>query len=94
MVRSADVACRIGGDEFAVIAPEAGLEDARELVGRIQRAITSKPLGTAGSLRVSAGVADFRPEDDAVSLFERADEQLYAAKQAGKRGLASTDAAL
>jgi diguanylate cyclase (GGDEF)-like protein len=87
VVRSADIACRVGGDEFAVIAPEAGLEDAHELVARIQRAIASRPLANAGRVRVSAGVADLRAEDDAVSLFERADERLYAAKQAAKEGL-------
>jgi diguanylate cyclase (GGDEF)-like protein len=88
VVRSADIACRVGGDEFAVIAPEAGLEDARELVERIQRAIASRPLGNAGNVQVSAGVAELHVEDDAVSLFERADGRLYAAKQTRKGGLA------
>jgi diguanylate cyclase (GGDEF)-like protein len=87
VVRSADIACRVGGDEFAVIAPEAGLEDAHELVVRIQRAVATRPLGKAGRVQVSAGVAELQPEDDAVSLFERADERLYAAKHAGKDGL-------
>jgi diguanylate cyclase (GGDEF)-like protein len=87
VVRSADIACRIGGDEFAVIAPEAGLEEAHELVVRIQRAVATQPLGKAGRVQVSAGVADLQPEDDAISLFERADERLYAAKHAGKNGL-------
>jgi diguanylate cyclase (GGDEF)-like protein len=87
VVRSADIACRVGGDEFAVIAPEAGLEEAHELVVRIQRAVTTQPLGKAGRVQVSGGVADLQPGDDAVSLFERADEQLYAAKHAGKDGL-------
>jgi diguanylate cyclase (GGDEF)-like protein len=94
VVRSADVACRVGGDEFAVIVPEAGLEEAYELVARIQRAISHKPLGNAGPVRVSAGVADLGTEDDAVSLFERADARLYAAKQAGKGGLAATETGL
>ncbi|HXH95624.1 MAG TPA: GGDEF domain-containing protein, partial [Gaiellaceae bacterium] len=88
VVRSADIACRVGGDEFAVIAPESGLEDARELVERIQRAIASRPLGNAGHVQVSAGVAELHLEDDAVSLFERADGRLYAAKQTRKGGLA------
>jgi diguanylate cyclase (GGDEF)-like protein len=94
VVRSADVACRVGGDEFAVIVPEAGLEDARELVVRIQRAISSRPLGNAGRVRISAGVADLRAEDDPVSLFQRADERLYAAKLAGKEGASPTEAGL
>lgn len=91
VVRSADVACRVGGDEFAVIAPEAGLEDAHELVVRIQRAVSHQPLGEAGRVNLSAGIADLQAEDDAITLFERADGCLYAAKQAGKGGIASSD---
>ncbi|MGH3025011.1 MAG: diguanylate cyclase, partial [Gaiellaceae bacterium] len=86
VMRSADIACRVGGDEFAVIVPEAGHEDAEQLVARIQRAVSSRPLAQAGRVRLSAGVSELRPEDDSISLFERADEQLYAAKQSRKRG--------
>jgi diguanylate cyclase (GGDEF)-like protein len=80
VVRSADVPCRIGGDEFAVIIPEAGLEDAQQLVVRIQRAVAARPVARAGRLRLSAGSAELEPQDDAVMLFERADQNLYAAK--------------
>jgi len=80
VVRTADVACRIGGDEFAVIAPESGLEDAQQLAVRIQRVVASRPVAQAGRLRLSTGVAELQPQDDAIGLFERADENLYASK--------------
>jgi len=83
-VRSADIACRVGGDEFAVILPEAGARDAEQLYQRIQFAIGSGAAGPAENVRVSAGIAELRPEDDAISLFERADEALYRAKEGGK----------
>src|SRR5205807_6637610 len=35
VVRSADIACRVGGDEFAVVLPESSLEDAEQLFRRI-----------------------------------------------------------
>ena len=79
-VRSADVACRIGGDEFGVIVPEAGVDQAQQLVVRIRRSVASRPVAQAGRLRFSAGIAELQPEDDAVALFERADEDLYRAK--------------
>lgn len=85
-VRSADIPCRVGGDEFGVIVPEAGEGEAQLLVGRLQRAISSRPLGHAGRVRMSAGLAELRAEDDAVALFERADEGLYAAKPPRKSG--------
>jgi diguanylate cyclase (GGDEF)-like protein len=84
VVRSADIACRVGGDEFAVILPESALTDADQLYRRIQAAVSARPLVQVGKLHLSAGVAELRSEDDATSLFERADEALYRAKNAGK----------
>ena len=84
VVRTADVACRVGGDEFAVLMPESTLEDAEQLFGRIQTVITGQAIGQAGRLHLSGGLAELRPDDDSISLFERADRALYAAKQAGK----------
>ena len=84
VVRSADVACRVGGDEFAVILPESTLADADQLYRRIQQAVSTRPLVQVGKLHLSAGVAELRSEDDGTSLFERADAALYRAKNAGK----------
>src|SRR3954453_23836790 len=50
VVRSADIACRVGGDEFAVVLPESTTEDADLLAGRIARAIGARPIGAAGLL--------------------------------------------
>jgi diguanylate cyclase (GGDEF)-like protein len=84
VVRSADVACRVGGDELAVILPESTLGDAEQLYRRLQFAVGSRPLGPFERIHLSAGLAELRPEDDAKSLFERADEALYRAKESGK----------
>jgi len=92
VVRTSDFACRVGGDEFAVILPESSLEDADHLYRRILNAVSSRPLGQAGKLYLSAGVAGLRPEDDPVSFFQRADEALYRAKEAGKGQVVSANA--
>jgi diguanylate cyclase len=84
VVRSADVACRVGGDEFAVILPESTLTDADQLYRRIEHAVTSRAIANIGTLRLSAGVAEPRAEDDPVSFFQRADDALYRAKEGGK----------
>jgi len=84
VVRSADIPCRIGGDEFAVIMPESGLPDAERLHLRVRAAVSERPIGQAGRIFLSAGLAELRPGDDSVGLFERADEALYRAKEAGK----------
>ena len=83
-VRESDIACRVGGDEFAVILPEAGARDAEQLYRRIQFAVGSGSSGPVERVRLSAGIAELRPEDDSVALFERADDALYRAKELGK----------
>jgi diguanylate cyclase (GGDEF)-like protein len=84
VVRSADIACRVGGDEFAVILPESALADADQLYRRLQSTLTAHPVGQAGRLSFSAGVAELKPEDDPTTFFERADGALYSAKERGK----------
>jgi diguanylate cyclase (GGDEF)-like protein len=91
VVRTADIACRVGGDEFAVILPESSLDDADQLYRRIQNAISSRPLGQGGKLFLSAGVAELRAEDDPVAFFQRADDALYGAKEAGKGRVVSAN---
>ena len=84
VVRSADVACRVGGDEFAVILPESGIQDAEQLYQRLEGAVSTRPVGQAGRLHLSAGISELRDDDDAISFFQRTDENLYRAKRAGK----------
>jgi diguanylate cyclase (GGDEF)-like protein len=84
VVRSADVACRVGGDEFAVVLPESTVADGEQLYLRLQRAITMRPTGSVERLEISAGIAELTPADDTVSFFERADGALFDAKDAGK----------
>jgi len=84
VIRTADIPCRVGGDEFAVILPEAGIEQAEQLFSRLQTAISGRAIGQAGRLRISAGVAELKADDDSISFFERADDALYRAKEAGK----------
>src|SRR4029077_3647086 len=83
-VRSPDIACRVGGDEFAVILPESSTADADQLYHRLRGAVSSRPVGQAGRLSLSAGIAELLPDDDPTKFFERADEALYRAKELGK----------
>jgi diguanylate cyclase (GGDEF)-like protein len=92
-VRTADIACRVGGDEFAVILPEGGADDGEELAGRIAHAIAARPIGNAGVLQLSAGVAELRATDQPDDLFKRADDALYRAKELGKARTVAVDGA-
>jgi diguanylate cyclase (GGDEF)-like protein len=94
VVRSADIACRVGGDEFAVILPESGMPEAEQLYARLQQALEQRPIGEAGRIHLSAGVAELGKEDDSRAFFERADDALYGAKEAGKgRAVAAENSA-
>ncbi len=83
-VRSADIACRVGGDEFGIILPESTLADADQLYRRIQHAVANAPAGPVGRVSMSAGIAQLGRGDDAAAFFQRADDALYRAKESGK----------
>jgi len=84
-VRSTDVACRIGGDEFAVIMPESAAEDGEQLFRRVHNSMRGTALGPDEQrLRLSGGIAELLHGDTPASLFERADAALYRAKELGK----------
>ncbi len=83
VVRGADIACRVGGDEFAVVLPESTIADAESIYRRVQGALSNWRSGDQ-RLRLSAGIAELEPEDDVETFFKRADAALYRAKDLGK----------
>ncbi len=84
-----DLVGRIGGEEFAVLLPEVGMDDANTLAARLCRSVPASPvpLGSTAllELTVSIGIATLSPEVASVhELLRRADQALYLAKGAGK----------
>lgn len=82
--RTEDVIGRMGGEEFAWLLPETGIESAVAASRRACRAIRDVPFGPAGIVTCSIGVCAVQDGDDAGSLYRRADEALYAAKNEGR----------
>lgn len=89
-VRAVDLPCRMGGEEFVVVMPGTGLEDARRIADRIRRDIASTPFRVMDgrellSVTVSVGVAASLAEGDTPeALMKRADEGVYEAKARGR----------
>jgi diguanylate cyclase (GGDEF)-like protein len=84
-VRAGDVVCRSGGEEFAVILPDADDAEAARAAERLVAAVRGAEWGVAGPITASAGVA-VAPRDamTVATLFKAADECLLAAKAEGK----------
>jgi diguanylate cyclase (GGDEF)-like protein len=82
-VRRSDDVFRIGGDEFALLLPEAAAAASAEIVARVAAALEASGEPGLEGLHASFGVASF-PEQASSSetLFRVADESLYAAKRA------------
>jgi diguanylate cyclase len=86
-VKKGDLACRYGGEEFAVIMTNTQSAEAQVAAERIRKAIEAMPVQFGGNtLRVTAsiGMAQCQPEEDAAGLLRRADESVYASKKAGR----------
>jgi diguanylate cyclase (GGDEF)-like protein len=91
VTRGADVASRIGGDEFAVILPESTVADAQQLHERLSRVLDAEPSGPLERIQISAGIAELRPDERGVDFFDRADQAALRAKRAGRGGLELAD---
>ncbi len=78
--RKMDFVCRYGGEEFAVILPQTGKEEACKIAERIRKAIEE-----ASPLTVSIGIATFPEEEtEKEGLIKLSDMRLYNAKANGK----------
>lgn len=93
-LRSADLACRYGGDEFCLLLPQTGLRGAQMIAERVRNAVSMLAIdmgGRAIRTTMSIGLAAF-PGHESVelgSLLHKADEALYQAKRAGRDRVSS-----
>lgn len=89
VLRSGDTLARIGGDEFAVIAPGAGPEGARMLADAIRGAVGELESGLEIRVRVSVGWATY-PEDGLSfeALIRQADQRMLDLKRNRPRPIA------
>src|SRR6185503_5349870 len=89
-LRSADVACRYGGEEFCIILPQTSLSEAGVIAERMRLRVAEKeyPFGKSqplGMVTVSIGISTFaQPIDTAEKIIAAADQALYNAKKRGK----------
>jgi diguanylate cyclase (GGDEF)-like protein len=84
-LRRPDVAYRWGGDEFAVILPEADQGGAEQVAQRVRAAVARTTGPDGAPLGLATGVAEFDPDggQTAEELLEAADQALMRTKGSG-----------
>jgi two-component system cell cycle response regulator len=87
-IRTNDVACRYGGEEFTLILPVTSGKDAVVVGERIRKAFAAEAFypvpGQKVQKTVSIGIAEYRKDEEGGSLLERTDANMYEAKKSGK----------
>ncbi len=90
-MRSMDTAYRYGGEEFAILLPETGIEKACVVGARIQDTINLQVFEPEPekklAVHVSIGATEFLDGEDFTSFIKRADKALYKAKESGRNKL-------
>lgn len=87
-LREVDLVARWGGDEFLIVTPGIGLEDARQAAERCRRMVEKHPVSGI-RLTTTYGVAQYRRGRDIEDAIRRADQMLYHAKSAGRNRVAT-----
>jgi two-component system cell cycle response regulator len=87
-LRANDTAFRYGGEEFTVILPETGAEEARTVAQRIRAAVEAEvlapPTGRIVSITISIGLSEYCPPEKMTAFINRADAAMYLSKQNGR----------
>lgn len=83
-IREGDVLCRIGGEELAIISVETPIEKAMILSENIRKIVEQFEFKAAGKITISLGITQFTSGDDTDTIFKRADNALYKAKNNGR----------
>lgn len=86
-LRGQDLIARWGGEEFLVVLPETGLDQAVMSAERLRQAIMNQTWTFSAitvSVTASIGVSEYREGEDLSTVIARADSALYRGKQAGR----------
>jgi len=83
-LRSVDIICRWGGEEFVVLLPAVSKMNAVRIAEKIRHAIEVLQLHDIPSITASIGVSEVKRGDTLHDVIERADKALYQAKMSGR----------
>ena len=94
VLRSTDIRCRYGGDEFLIVLPGTGIAGAEQVAQNLRRELQTLTVAGADrvyAVTVSLGVTNAALDElDVAALIARADDALYQAKRAGRNRVCVT----
>lgn len=82
-LRASDVLARWGGDEFVILLPNTSVDESTQVVNRIRRLLSHKPLAGCIAVRCSFGVAAVQSASTLDNIIRQADSLMYLGKKAG-----------
>ncbi|HMN71452.1 MAG TPA: PleD family two-component system response regulator [Rhodoblastus sp.] len=88
-VRSVDLVCRLGGEEFVIVMPETPIDVAGRVAERVRRAVEAEPFNVkegqvAVPVTISIGIADRGSDANPDFIYKSADKALYESKATGR----------
>jgi two-component system cell cycle response regulator len=87
-LRTNDSAYRYGGEEFTVILPETGGEEAKTVAQRIRKTLEAEKFmpipGNQVKITISIGVTQYHPKEELSTFIQRADKAMYLSKENGR----------
>ena len=86
-LRPHDLLVRYGGEEFAILLPETGVEEARSIAERLRKMVAANEVvshGVTFKITISVGIAPVIGGSSLEEVFAQADEALYCAKENGR----------
>lgn len=90
-LRGSDIVCRWGGEEFIVLCSDTSLDQAVIVAEKLRYQVDTYSFFGAGNVTISAGVTQWRKEDDKQSAFTRLDNSLYLAKLTGRNKVVANE---